>query len=75
MIENQRRAMLGIPPLFTKKPKEESLIVEEEKEILERVNRGGGWFDLAEECTVMRRSRFYPTVRDANLGFRLARNV
>lgn len=75
VIENQRRAMLGIPPLFPDQPKEDPVYISEEKEVIERVNRGGGWFDLAEECTVSRRSRFYPTVRDANLGFRLARNV
>jgi|GEM_PF-4555592 len=74
VIENQRRALLGIPPLFNPGVVEEQPLFEEEKETLERVNRGGGWFDIAEGTTVMRRARFYPTVRDGNLGFRLARN-
>ena len=75
VIENQRRAQLGIPPLFNPIVQEEQPFFEEEKETVERVNRGGGWFDIAEGTTLMRRARFYPTVRDGNLGFRLAKNT
>ena len=74
VIENERRAMLGIPPLFTAHKEEQSL-VEIEKNVLEKVCRGGGWFDIADGNTIMRRSRFYPTVRDGNIGFRLAKNA
>ena len=51
------------------------LIIKEKEPVVERVNRGGGWFDPADESPLWRRGNFYPTVRDGNLGFRLAQNL
>ncbi|MEC7983887.1 MAG: formylglycine-generating enzyme family protein [Myxococcota bacterium] len=74
--ENQRRALLGIPPLiFHGESKEDAVDIEEPTVVVERVNRGGGWFDPADESPLYRRGSFYPTVRDGNLGLRIAQNL
>ena len=39
-----------------------------------RVLRGGGWYDVAEDCHSSIRDRGYPDFRDHHVGFRLARD-
>ena len=38
----------------------------------DRVCRGGSWDSFARHCRSARRNRFYPSLRDSRLGFRLA---
>jgi sulfatase modifying factor 1 len=39
-----------------------------------RVTQGGGWPDFARYCSLPARSRYYPTVRTNDIGFRVARS-